>query len=242
MPAGPSRQATELTSDPFAPFRAADPARPFVVAQLGQSLDGRIATVSGASKYINGEPALDHLHRIRAEVDAVVVGAGTIAADDPQLTVRRVSGRNPARAVIDPAGRLRGPAKWLDDDGTPCFLITHENATSFAIPGVEQIRIAADASGLSPRAIVDALFARGFRKILIEGGAKTISAFLDAGCIDRLHLLIAPIIIGSGRNGLDMKPIDDLTSALRPHTTLHALGQNEILIDCDLRQTAGDTP
>jgi riboflavin-specific deaminase-like protein len=240
MPAGQGPRATELTGDPFAPFRTADPARPFVVAQLGQSLDGRIATVSGASKYINGEPALDHLHRIRAEVDAVMVGAGTIAADDPQLTVRRVPGRNPARVVIDPAGRLRGPAKWLDPDGTPCFLITRDDAPAFAIPGIEHIRLPATDAGLAPQAIIEALFARGLRKILVEGGAKTISSFLDAGCIDRLHLLIAPIIIGSGRNGLDMKPIEDLTSVLRPATTFHALGQNEILIDCDLRQTAGE--
>lgn len=241
MPIGPGN-ATELTGDPFAPFRSADPARPFVVAQLGQSLDGRIATVSGASKYINGEPALDHLHRIRAEVGAVVVGAGTIAADDPQLNVRRVAGHNPARVVIDPTGRLRGPAKWLEPDGTPCFLITRDDATSFAIPGVEQIRLPVVEGGLSPKAMIDALFARGFHKILIEGGAKTISAFLDAGCIDRLHLLVAPIIIGSGRNGLDLKPIDDLTSALRPVTTFYPLGQNEILIDCDLRHAAGGTP
>jgi riboflavin-specific deaminase-like protein len=233
--------ATEITGNPFAPFRSADPARPFVVAQLGQSLDGRIATISGASKYINGAPALDHLHRIRASVDAVVVGAGTIAADDPQLNVRRVAGANPARVVIDPTGRLRGPAKWLEPDGTPCCLIMREDATSFAIPGVEQILLPLVDGELSPRAMIDALFARGYRKILIEGGAKTISSFLDAGCIDRLHLLIAPIIIGSGRNGLDLKPIDDLTSALRPATTFYPLGQNEILIDCDLRSTAGGT-
>jgi riboflavin-specific deaminase-like protein len=233
--------ATEITGDPFAPFRSADPARPFVVAQLGQSLDGRIATISGASKYINGAPALDHLHRIRASVDAVVVGAGTIAADDPQLNVRRVAGANPARVVIDPTGRLRGPAKWLEPDGTPCCLIMREDATSFAIPGVEQIRLPLVDGELSPRAMIDALFARSYRKILIEGGAKTISTFLDAGCIDRLHLLIAPIIIGLGRNGLDLKPIDDLTSALRPVTTFYPLGQNEILIDCDLRSPAGGT-
>ena len=77
------------------------------------------------------------------------------------------------------------------------------------------------------------------KKILVEGGARTISSFLDAGCIDRLHLLVAPIIIGSGRNGLDLKPIEDLTGALRPATTFHALGGNEFLIDCDLRHQAG---
>jgi diaminohydroxyphosphoribosylaminopyrimidine deaminase / 5-amino-6-(5-phosphoribosylamino)uracil reductase len=90
----------------FEPFASGTLQRPFVVAQLGQSLDGRIATVTGDSKYINGEAALDHLHAIRAHVDAVVVGIGTVIADDPQLTVRRAEGRNPARVIIDPRGRL----------------------------------------------------------------------------------------------------------------------------------------
>src|ERR1044071_4782095 len=90
----------------FAPFEAGTTDRPFVIAQLGQSLDGRIATLSGDSKYINSASALDHLHRLRAQVDAVVVGVGTVVADDPQLTVRRVAGRSPARVVIDPRGRM----------------------------------------------------------------------------------------------------------------------------------------
>ncbi|MDB5642239.1 MAG: deaminase [Hyphomicrobiales bacterium] len=228
----------ESMQDPFAPFRRADPARPFVVAQLGQSLDGRIATITGMSKYINGAPALDHLHRIRAEVDAVVVGAGTVVADDPQLTVRRVPGRSPARVVIDPTGRLKSPAKWLEHNGASCFVVTACSVASLP-PGLQHIRLEADQGAIAPRAIVDALFRRGMKKILIEGGARTISSFIDAGCVDRLHLLFAPIIIGSGRNGLDLAPIDDLSGALRPHTTLHALGEREFLIDCDLRNGDG---
>jgi len=74
-----------------------------VIGQLGQSLDGRIATPSGKSHYITGPESLVHLHRMRAWVDAVIVGAGTVAADNPQLTVRRVEGRNPVRVVIDPS-------------------------------------------------------------------------------------------------------------------------------------------
>ena len=75
---------------------------PVVIGQLGQSLDGRIATPTGASKYINGKEALAHLHRIRAKVDAVIVGVGTAIADDPQLTTRHVPGPSPVRVVIDP--------------------------------------------------------------------------------------------------------------------------------------------
>ena len=81
---------------------------PVVVAQLGQSLDGRIATATGASKYISGFEALKHLHRLRAEVDAVLIGVGTLIADDPALTVRHVEGEHPVRVVIDPNGRAPG--------------------------------------------------------------------------------------------------------------------------------------
>ena len=106
--AGAQKSRMDSTfADPFGPIARAPLDRPFVVAQLGQSLDGRIATVTGESRYINGSAALDHLHRLRAEVDAVVVGAGTIVADDPLLTVRRVAGKSPARVVIDPSGRIK---------------------------------------------------------------------------------------------------------------------------------------
>ena len=102
----------------------ASPDRPFVVAQLGQSLDGRIATPTGESRWINAEAALDHVHRLRAAVDAVLVGAGTAVADDPILNVRRVAGRNPARVVIDPSMRLHDNARCFDGaDGAPRLLI-----------------------------------------------------------------------------------------------------------------------
>ena len=217
----------------FAPLRAAREGRPFVVAQLGQSLDGRIATVSGESKYINGDACLDHLHRLRAEVDAVVVGAGTIVADDPLLTVRRVPGRNPARIAIDPRGRLEAGARWLNEDGTDHYVVT---AASSVPCSRRLIRLAADESGaIAPQLILDALHAKGFRRILIEGGARTISAFIDAGCIDRLHILMAPIIIGSGRQGLDLRPIESLNQALRPKTSTYMLAGGEVLFDCALK-------
>ena len=83
-----------------------------VVGQIGQSLDGRIATETGHSKYINGPAGLAHLHRLRSLVDGVVIGVGTAIADDPQLTVRRVSGPQPARIIIDPKGRLGAEAEF----------------------------------------------------------------------------------------------------------------------------------
>jgi diaminohydroxyphosphoribosylaminopyrimidine deaminase / 5-amino-6-(5-phosphoribosylamino)uracil reductase len=222
--------------DPFAPLRAASNDRPFVVAQIGQSLDGRIATVSGESRDISGPAALDHLHRLRAHVDAVVVGAGTIAADDPQLNVRRIVGPSPARVAIDPGGRLDKAGKWLTEDGARRILIS--SAPCAAGPGVERIEPPSRDGRFAPRDIVEALFARGLRRILIEGGARTLAAFIEAGCVDRLHLMVAPIIIGSGRAGLDLPPVAALAEALRPRVNVHILGGGDVLFDCDFSSAA----
>lgn len=218
----------------FAPFRDASPERPFVVGQLGQSLDGRIATVSGESRDISGAAALDHLHRIRAHVDAVVVGAGTVIADDPQLTVRRVAGRNPARVVIDPSGRIDRKGKWLACDGARRILVT---ATDAATPdGVELVKLEARGGVIPPAAIIEALHARGLRRILVEGGARTVAAFIESGRLDRLHVLVTPVIIGSGRTGLDLSPIQRLDLALRPRSDVHVLGGGDVLFDCDFSE------
>lgn len=228
-----------LAADILAPLAAADADRPLVVAQLGQSLDGRIATVSGESRYINGGAALDHLHHLRAHVDAVVVGIGTVVADDPLLTVRRVPGRNPARVVIDPNGRLPEAARCIADDGAERVVI---RAAGAAVPrGVDEVVIPARGPWIAPAAIIEALQRRGYRRILIEGGARTISLFLDSGCVDRLHVLVAPMIIGSGKPGLELAPIVELGRALRPATTVEVLADGNVLFACDLRRSQTET-
>lgn len=221
-------------AESLARIAAADPARPFVVAQLGQSLDGRIATPSGESRYINGETGLDHLHRLRALVDAVIVGAGTISADDPQLTVRRAQGRHPARVVIDPRGRIGAGGRWLLDNGAARLII--RAAAHPAPAGVEQIVLPTRDGRLSPAVLVEALFSRGYRRLLVEGGAYTVSSFIDAGAVDRLHLIVACTIIGAGRSGLDLRPLARLTDALRPQTDVYRLDQRDILFDCALKR------
>jgi diaminohydroxyphosphoribosylaminopyrimidine deaminase/5-amino-6-(5-phosphoribosylamino)uracil reductase len=220
--------------DAMASLLAGKNDQPMIIAQLGQSLDGRIATLTGESRYINKDAALDHLHRLRACVDAVIVGAGTVAADNPQLTVRRAEGRSPARVVIDPSGRLDDTGRWLERDGQRLFLVS---ATGRAPRGAELIQLSTRDGLIPPADIVAALAQRGLRRLLIEGGARTISAFIDAGCVDRLHILMAPVIIGSGVTGLNLAPIASLTAALRPRVEVHDLGGGETLFDCVLRES-----
>src|SRR5450631_3859609 len=127
----------------FAPLLTGTTADLVVVGQIGQSLDGRIATESGHSKYINGPAGLDHLHRLRALVDAVVIGVGTALADDPQLTVRRVAGPQPARVIVDPNGRLPASAKVFAGDGVRRLWITAQGARAAPPSGVEILALPA---------------------------------------------------------------------------------------------------
>ncbi|MFY7961172.1 MAG: RibD family protein, partial [Elsteraceae bacterium] len=158
-------------------WRAPLAAERWVVAQIGQSLDGRVATESGHSHYVNGEPALRHLHALRALSDAVLVGVGTVIADDPQLTVRRVEGRNPARVVIDPKGRAPLEARCFAEDGTRRLLLRLKDAP--ACNGVETVALPSDAAGrIAPGAILEAMGRLGLKRILVEGGPATVSAFL----------------------------------------------------------------
>ena len=230
-------------ADPCAPVRAAPRDRPFVVAQLGQSLDGRIATPTGESRWINQASALDHVHRLRATVDAVVVGVGTVVADDPMLNVRRVPGRHPARVVIDPTGRCPNTARCLADDGVRRVLVRSADAPQAAPRGVEVVRLAAHGRTLTPTEIVDTLFGLGLRTLLVEGGAWTVSQFIDAGAVDRLHIMVAPIILGSGKTGLQLRPIARLAEARRPTANVHVMPDGDVLFDCDLRKTwEGEPP
>jgi riboflavin-specific deaminase-like protein len=219
--------------DLFGPLRAGAIDELMVVGQIGQSLDGRIATVSGHSKYINGPAGLTHLHRLRALVDAVVIGVGTALADDPQLTVRRVAGPHPARVVIDPGGRLTGAARVFASDGVRRLLLTTQEARCALPPEVEVVALPASDGRIAPSDILAALAQRGLRRVLIEGGAETVSRFLVAGCLDRLHVMVAPIILGAGRASFVLPPIDRADEAKRiPVRSIQLDG--DLLLDCDL--------
>jgi diaminohydroxyphosphoribosylaminopyrimidine deaminase/5-amino-6-(5-phosphoribosylamino)uracil reductase len=217
----------------FGPLRQGGADGLVVVGQCGQSIDARIATPTGHSHYINGEAGLIHLHRLRALVDAVVVGVGTAIKDDPLLTVRRVEGPSPARVIVDPSGRLPPGARVLMDDGIRRLVITGPDARGQLPVGVERVPIDPHEGQLAPAAIIAALAIRGFRRLLIEGGADTVSRFVAARCLDRLHVVVAPIILGAGRSSLTLPPIDRVDEALPAPMRVHLLG-GDVLLDCDL--------
>lgn len=160
-------------------FHGIAAARPFVVAKVAASLDGRIAAADGTSQWLTGRQARARVHRLRAQVDAVVVGSGTVLADDPQLTVRLddYQGAQPLRVVLDRRGRVQ-PFHRVTDDAAPALLARQ--------PTLVQV--------------MDVLWGRGVRSVLVEGGASVLAAFLAAGMVDRLHVHLAPVLLGeSGR-------------------------------------------
>lgn len=237
--------------------------RELVIGQLAQGVDGRIATETGHSHYVTGAEDLGRLHRLRALADAVLVGAGTVASDDPQLTVRRVKGDNPVRVVLDPEGRLDRGHRVFTDGAAPTVVVHRRGADAPVPSAVDVLRLPArdDADGprgdhgrregrsreegrgrdaareIPPAAIVEALRERGHRWILVEGGGVTVSRFLGDGVLDRLHVAVAPLLMGSGRPALTLDPIDTLDQALRPPCQRLPLG-DDILFDFDLRGAA----
>ncbi len=220
-------------SEMFSPLRHGCIDDLMVVAQMGQSIDGRVATESGHSKYINGPAGLDHLHRLRALVDAVVVGVGTAVADNPQLTVRRVTGPSPVRVVIDPRGRLSASARMWADDGVRRIAIVGADAKPDVPKDVEVLRVTLTGGRAAPCDILRALAGAGLRRIMIEGGARTVSGFLEAGCLDRLHIIVAPMLLGCGQPSVALKPVEFAHDALRPPVRAHVLA-DEVLFDIDL--------
>lgn len=210
-----------------------------VVGQLGQSLDGRIATVTGASRFINGADGITHLHRLRAVSDAVVVGAGTASADNPRLTVRRASGPNPVRVVIDPHRRVPDSHHLFTDGQAPTLrLVAGEMAGQGDVrlpeTGVLEVPcLGPEDGGAEPARIIAALARFGLRRLFIEGGGLTVSGFMQARQLDRLHVMVAPMIIGSGHPAFSLPEIETLAEAWRPKTQWVSLG-SDMLFDLDL--------
>jgi diaminohydroxyphosphoribosylaminopyrimidine deaminase/5-amino-6-(5-phosphoribosylamino)uracil reductase len=179
--------------------------RPYVVAKYAASLDGRIAARSGDSKWITGEAARNRAHELRHMVDAVVVGAGTVIADDPSLTVRLPieEPAHPLRVVLDSAGRTPLECRLFSGElpGVTLVAATQtlpaEREAALAVRGVEVLRLPADQHGrVDVAALAQALGARGVRSMMVEGGAAVHGAFFDANLVDEVWAFVAPVIIG----------------------------------------------
>jgi 3,4-dihydroxy 2-butanone 4-phosphate synthase/GTP cyclohydrolase II len=202
--------------------------RELTIAQLAQSADGFIATRTGDADYVSGPADRTHLHRLRALVDAVVVGASTVIADDPRLTVRAVTGASPVRVVLDPRGRVRPDARVLEDGLVPTLWMLGPQATApdAVKPHVEIVRLPTGRAGFAPSTVLGELRARGLGRVLVEGGGRLVSAFLSAGVLDRLWLTTAPVFIGDGIPGIRFSGPDRLADALRAPGRRYVMGED----------------
>jgi riboflavin-specific deaminase-like protein len=202
-----------------------------VVGRLAQTLDGRIATASGSSQWIGGPGDILHTHRLRALCHAVVVGAGTVRHDNPRLTTREVPGPHPARIVIDTDRRL-STAFHLFTEGPPTILACAEDAPGPDHHGTARVlRLPRDpAGGIAPAALLRALAAQGLTRIFVEGGGLTVSRFLAAGCLDRLHVTVAPVLLGSGIPAFTLPEVSRIADGLRFGWTVHEIPP-DILLD-----------
>lgn len=230
--------AARALFDLYLPICGATARRPITIGHLGQSLDGYIATESGDSYYVTGPANVLHLHRLRAICDAVIVGAGTVARDDPQLTVRHAEGNHPARVILDPQRRVAPDRRVFRDSDAPTLLVCAEQPPAGAEPiGAEILPWPAPEGRLQLPTLLEQLHSRGWYAVLVEGGGETVSRFLERDLLDRLQIAIAPLVIGSGRPGLRLPPRAALGESLRPAHRVFTMGA-DVLFDCDLRARA----
>ena len=222
----------------FAPVLAAptDADGCMVLGRLAQTLDGRIATTCGASQWIGGPGDLLHTHRLRALCDVVLVGAGTVKHDDPRLTTRLCDGPSPVRVILDTDRRL-GPDYGVFRGGPRTVLACAADTPGGDTQGeAEVLRLPRnEGGGLDLPALLRALSAQGLRRIFVEGGGLTVSRFLAAGCLDRLHVTVAPVLLGSGIPAFTLPEAARIADGMRFTWGVHNLG-DDVLFDIALHR------
>jgi riboflavin-specific deaminase-like protein len=196
---------------------------PFITISYAQSLDGRIATATGRSRWISGPETLKLAHRLRGENDVIVVGIGTVLQDDPELTCRMGGGKSPVRAILD--SHLRTPVgskivrscKEVPTVVFSCKPVDENRRKVLQDRGVDVRVVASDDRGrISIRDAMGSLGESGYGRIFVEGGAATITSFLGSGLVDRMLVVTAPIILGQGISAVGDLRILEVDSALKP--------------------------
>jgi diaminohydroxyphosphoribosylaminopyrimidine deaminase/5-amino-6-(5-phosphoribosylamino)uracil reductase len=194
---------------------------PFITIKYAQSLDGRIATVQGNSRWISSERARRFTHCLRAQHDAIMVGIGTVLIDDPLLTVRLVKGRNPLRICLDSKLRIPLNAQVLGDDGETLIATTDasdkEKVAAIQKQGKELLVVQKGANGrVGLRPLMKVLAEKGIASILVEGGKEVITSLLQEGLVNRMVVITAPLILGKGIEAIGDLGIIDLDKAIKP--------------------------
>lgn len=214
------------------------PDRPYVLLKYAQTLDGRIATRNGDSKWISGEPERRVSHALRAACDAVLVGAGTVRQDDPQLTVRLVPGASPLRVVLSSRLDVPQTAKVFSEEG-PTRVFTTADADSerraeLLAAGVAVHDLPAAPGGVDIAAALAQLRQAGVRSLMVEGGAGVITSLLSSGLVDRLVVSVSPIIIGAGVEAVRELGVGRITDGVRlSNGTVNVIG-DDVLLSWDL--------
>ncbi|BAT71385.1 diaminohydroxyphosphoribosylaminopyrimidine deaminase/5-amino-6-(5-phosphoribosylamino)uracil reductase [Thermosulfidibacter takaii ABI70S6] len=188
---------------------------PYVILKWAQTLDGNIATIGGDSKWISGKVALRYAHKLRAESDAVLVGKGTVLADDPQLTVRLVKGKNPMRVVLDSNLSVPVDRKIFDTSAkTVVFTVrpNHQKEKVLSEKGIEIVATTSDDGNVNLIKVLEELGKKGVTKLLVEGGSKVHASFIKSKLFDEIQVVVAPKIVGEGKPpvaDLNILKIDD---------------------------------
>lgn len=212
--------------------------RPYVRWKYAATLDGRIAAADGTSRWISSPESRADVHRLRAESDAVVVGSGTLRADDPHLAVRGIEGADqPLRVVLDTRATVRPTARVLDGAAPTLIAVAQDldEAATRHLAGVELARLPYDKYGISVDALLAELHRRGIRSVLLEGGPTLAGAFVAAGAVDQVVGYLAPVLLGAGPAALADAGIGTLSEALRLDIT------ETVRIGTDIRITAVPT-
>jgi len=188
---------------------------PYVTVKFAQSVDGRMATATGHSRWISSPQSLKFAHRLRAINDAVLVGANTLESDDPLLTTRLVRGANPIRIVLTKSGKLNSKRKMFRDNTTPTFVATGKDSRLRPKDEFEVIYLNKRSEGLSLQELLKKLGKMGIMSLLVEGGSEVITSFLKQKLVDKVYICLAPIMIGEGLNSTGDLAVKKIAGALK---------------------------